>query len=102
MHVPANAPVEAFWSLTIYDVSIRCIIVDDTKLADRSSRMDLLKNNDSSVTLYMGSDKPEGDKAKNWIQTMAGEARFPYFRFYSPKKEFLDKTWVLPNIEKRN
>ncbi len=100
LQVPVDAPVEAFWSLTIYDVSTRCIIRNDTKLADRSSRMDLLENKDGSVTLYIGPDKPEGDKSKNWIQTKAGKAWFPYFRFYSPKKEFLDKTWVLPNIEK--
>ena len=62
--------------------------------------MDLLENIDGSVTIYIGPEKPEGDKSKKWIQTKAGKAWFPYFRFYSPKKEFLDKTWVLPNIEK--
>jgi hypothetical protein len=25
----------------------------------------------------------------------------PYFRLYSPKKAFLDLTWVLPDIKKR-
>jgi hypothetical protein len=29
-----------------------------------------------------------------------GRAWFPYFRLYSPKKTFLDRTWVLPDIEK--
>ena len=86
--------------MTVYDVATRCIIVNETKQADRSSRMDLLENADGSVTLYIGPDKPEGDKAKNWIQTMPGKAWFPYFRLYSPKKEFLDKTWILPDIEK--
>ncbi len=40
------------------------------------------------------------DKAKNWIQTMAGKAWFPYFRLISAKKAFLDKSWILPDIEK--
>ncbi len=44
--------------------------------------------------------KPQGDKAKNWIPTEEGRAWFPYFRLYSPKKAFLDRTWVLPDIEK--
>ena len=100
LQVPPNAPAKAFWSLTVYDVATRCIIINETKQADRSSRMDLLKNADGSVTLYIGSDKPAGDKAKNWIQTMPGKAWFPYFRLYSPKKAFLDKTWILPDIEK--
>jgi hypothetical protein len=100
LKIPANPPVEAFWSLTVYDVSTRCIIVNDTKIADRSSRMDILSNEDGSVTLYIGPDKPDGDKSKNWIQTKAGKAWFPYFRLYSPKEEFLNKSWVLPNIVK--
>ena len=49
----------------------------------------------------VGPNKPDGDKEKNWIQTKAGKAWFPYFMLYSPKQAFLDKTWVLPNIEKR-
>jgi hypothetical protein len=100
LNVPPDAPAEAFWSLTVYDVATRCITVNDTKQADRSSRMDLLKNEDGSVTLFIGPTKPEGDKAKNWIQTLPGKGWFPYFRLYSPKKAFLDKTWVLPDIEK--
>lgn len=100
LHLPANVPAKTFWSLTAYDVASRAIIVNDTKLADRSSRMDLLTNADGSVDLYMGPDKPEGDKVRNWIQTMSGKAWFPYFRLYSPTEAFLDKSWVLPDIEK--
>jgi len=100
LRVPPNAPAEAFWSLTVYDVATRCIIINETKQADRSSRMDLLENADGSVTLYIGPDQPGGRKAKNWIQTMPGKAWFPYFRLYPPKKAFLDKAWILPDIEK--
>lgn len=100
LHVPPNVPAKAFWSLTVYDVDTRCIIKNKTKQADRSSRMDLLTNADGSVTLYIGPKKPEGDKARNWIQTMPGKAWFAYFRLYSPKQAFLDRKWVLPDIEK--
>jgi len=74
--------------------------MNHTKQADRSSRMDLTTNTDGSVTIYIGPDKPDGDKATNWIQTIAGEACFAYFRFCSPKQAFMDKTWMLPDIEK--
>jgi hypothetical protein len=80
LHVPPNSPAEASWSMTIYGVSTRGIIVNETKQADRSSRMDLLEITDGSVTLYFGPDKPAGDRAKNWIQTMPGKAWIPYFR----------------------
>ena len=100
LEIPRDAPAEAFWPLTVYDVSTRCIIINETKQADRSSRMDLLEDHDGSVTLYIGPKKPEGDKATNSIQTMHGKAWFPYFRLYSPQKAFLDKSWILPDIEK--
>ena len=100
LNVPANAPAETFWSVTLYDVDTRCLIQNKQKIADRSSRMHLLENQDGSITIYMGPDKPAGDKAKNWIPTVSGKAWFPYFRLYSPKKAFRDRTWVLPDIEK--
>jgi hypothetical protein len=99
LNVPPDAPAEAFWSITLYDVDTRCLIINKQKIADRSSRMDLIKNQDGSVDIYMGPDAPKG-KEKNWIPTVAGKAWFPYFRLYSPKKAFLDRTWVLPDIEK--
>ena len=99
LHVPANAPAEAFWSMTLYDVDTRCIIKNGQQIADRSSRMDLLVNTDGSVDLFFGPDATAG-KEQNWIPTVPGKAWFPYFRLYSPKQEFLDKSWVLPDIEK--
>lgn len=69
---------------------------------DQENTTSLLVNKDGSVTLYIGPKKPEGDKAKNWLPTVAGKAWFPYFRFYSPKQDFLDRSWILPDIEKTN
>lgn len=100
LRVPPNAPAEAFWSITAYEVSTRTLVQNKHEIADRSSRMDLAKNADGSVDIYIGPDKPKGSKAKNWIPTEKGRAWFPYFRLYSPKKAFLDQTWVLPDIEK--
>jgi hypothetical protein len=100
LQVPADAPAETFWSVTAYEVSTRTLINNAYEIADRSSRMDLSINPDGSVDIYFGPDEPTGEKAKNWIPTEAGRAWFPYFRLYSPKQAFLDRTWVLPDIEK--
>jgi hypothetical protein len=99
LHVPPNAPAKTFWSITLYDVDTRCLIKNKQEIADRSSRMDLIKNKDGSVDIYIGPDAPKG-KERNWIPTVKGKAWFPYFRLYSPKKAFMDRTWVLPDIEK--
>lgn len=100
LHVPPDVPAETFWSFTVYEVSTRTLINNAYEIADRPSRMDLQENGDGSVELYIGPRKPPGDMAKNWIPTEAGRAWFPYFRLYSPKKAFLDRTWVLPDIKK--
>ena len=100
LRLPPNVPAEAFWSITAYEVSTRTLVKNDFEIADRSSRMDLAYNADGSVDIYIGPDKPEGDKTKNWIPTEAGRAWFPYFRLYSPGKAFLDQSWVLPDIKK--
>ncbi len=71
----------------------------DTIRSDEMTVSELIKNTDGSVDIYMGPDAPKG-KEQNWIPTVAGKAWFPYFRFYSPKQAFLDRTWILPDIEK--
>lgn len=102
LNVPADAPAETFWSLTAYEVSTRTLVQNAHEIADRSSLMDLNTNPDGSVDIYIGPNKPEGDRAKNWIPTEEGRAWFPYFRLYSPKQAFLDQTWVLNDIKKAN
>jgi len=45
LRVPPNPPITLFWSITVYDADTRALILNDQKIADRSSRMDL-RNND--------------------------------------------------------
>jgi hypothetical protein len=75
-------------------------LLNKTRLTGRSSRMELNVNVDGTVDIYTGPDKPAGDKAKNWIETVPGKGWFTYFRLYSPEKAFLDKSWILPDIDK--
>jgi hypothetical protein len=97
-HVPANAPVQQFWSITLYDNVTRGPVITDQGAADLSSRQNLVKNADGSVDVYFGPTKPQGANA-NWIKTTPGKGWFPYFRLYGPTKPYFDKTWRLPDIE---
>ncbi|MBN8431671.1 DUF1254 domain-containing protein [Microbulbifer salipaludis] len=99
LHIPPNAPAAEFWSTTVYDVSTRAPIDNKQRLADKSSRMDLIKNDDGSIDIYFGPTSPPG-KEKNWIPTVPGRAWFTYFRFYSPTEAYFDKSWLLPDIDK--
>lgn len=99
LRVPADVPAKNFWSLTVYDVSTRCLIDNPQRQADRSSRQtDLVKNTDGSIDLYVGPEAPDGYE-KNWIPSVPGRAWFAYFRLYAPTEAHFDKTWTLPDFE---
>ena len=77
LNVPANAPAEAFWPITLYDVDVCRLIKNEQKIADRSSRMDPLEKNDGSITIYMGPDKPEGEKPRTGFPPWPARPGFP-------------------------
>lgn len=101
LRIPPNVPAKRFWSVTVYHNDTRYLIQNKQKIADRSSRMELLKNDDGSVDIYFGPTAPKG-KDQNWIPTNPGEGWFSYFRIYGPLEAYLDRTWVLQDIEKAN
>jgi hypothetical protein len=98
LRVPANPPIQLFWSVTLYDVDTRALIINEQKIADRSSRMDLRKNSDGSVDIYCGPKAPAGFE-QNWIPTVPGKNWFAYFRFYQPTESYFDRSWPLPDFE---
>ena len=99
LRVPPNPPIKLFWSVTVYDVDTRALILNEQKIADRSSRMDLRKNADGSVDIYCGPKAPAGFE-KNWIPTVPGKNWFAYFRFYQPTEAYFDRSWPLPDFER--
>ena len=98
LRVPAEPPMKLFWSVTLYDVDTRALILNEQNVADRSSRMDLRKNEDGSVDIYTGPAAPAGFE-KNWIPTGPGKNWFAYFRFYQPTEAYFDRSWPLPDFE---
>ena len=98
LRVPPNPPIKLFWSVTIYDADTRALILNDQKIADRSSRMELRKNDDGSVDIYCGPTAPAGFE-NNWIPTVPGRNWFAYFRFYRPTEPYFDRSWPLPDFE---
>jgi hypothetical protein len=98
LRVPPNPPIKLFWSVTLYDVDTRALILNEQKIADRSSRMDLRKNEDGSVDIHCEPKAPAGFE-KNWIPTVPGRNWFAYFRFYQPTETYFDRSWPLADFE---
>lgn len=98
LRVPAEVPAKNFWSLTIYDVSTRCLIDNPQEKADRSSRQNLRKNEDGSVDLYVGPEAPQGYE-NNWVPSVKGKGWYAYFRLYAPTEAHFNRTWQLDDFE---
>ena len=96
--VPANAPVNQYWSVTAYDRATHALI-RDTEWSSRGSQTPGIQANaDGSVDVFFGAKAPEGKEA-NWVPTKTSGGFEALFRFYGPEKALFDKTWVLPDIE---
>ena len=101
LHVPPDPPARNFWSVTLYHNRTRYLIQNSQQIADKSSRGEIVTNDDGSVDLYFGPTAPAGPE-ENWIQTNPDEGFFAYFRLYGPLEAFFDRSWVLPDIEPVN
>lgn len=99
LHVPPNVPIEQYWSLTAYDRDTHALIKNVARASRASNATDVKKNEDGSVDLYIGSKAPAGQDS-NWIPTDPARKFELMFRLYGPKKEFFEKTWALPDVER--
>ena len=97
--VPANAPVNQYWSATVYNGDTHAFIHNTLRASRSSQKPDLKKNPDGSVDIYFAPTSPNG-KDSNWVPTSANGKFEVLFRFYGPQKALFDKTWVLPDVEK--
>jgi hypothetical protein len=98
LSVPAHAPVNQYWSATVYDRATHGLIRDMTRSGRSSQSPALQTNPDGSVDIYFGPKGPAG-KDSNWVPTNPSGQFEVLFRFYGPEKPLFDKTWKLPDIE---
>jgi hypothetical protein len=79
-------PVEAFWSVTMYDGKSQLLIENPINRYLINSPMlpGLKKNPDGSLTLHIQKDSPRADKESNWLPAPNGEM-YLVMRLYWPK-----------------
>ncbi len=81
-------PVNAFWSVTMYDGKSQLLIKNplDRFLINSPMLPNMKKNDDGSLTLYLQKDNPGPDKESNWLPAPDGPM-FLAMRLYWPKTE---------------
>jgi hypothetical protein len=100
-------PVEAFWSVTMYDGKSQLLIENPINRYLINSPMlpGLKKNPDGSLTLHIQKDSPGADKESNWLPAPNGEM-YLVMRLYWPKTEAPSilppgtGSWQPPGIKK--
>ena len=101
LHVPANVPVEQYWSVTAYDRETHALIKHMDRASRASNSADIEKNADGSIDIYFGPKAPAG-KQSNWIPTDPQRRFELMFRAYGPSKAFFEKQWRLPDVERES
>ncbi len=106
---PADSlpPVNAFWSVTMYDGKSQLLVKNpiDRYLINSPMLPDLKKNPDGSVTIAIQKDSPGSDKESNWLPAPDGPI-YLVMRLYWPKTNppsilpLGEGTWKPPGIKR--
>ena len=99
LSVPASAPVKQYWSVAVYDRETHALVRNMPSASRASISPGIQKNADGSVDVYFGPKAPDGKQA-NWVPTDPARKFELLFRLYGPEKDFFEKKWVLPDVEK--
>jgi hypothetical protein len=99
-------PVNAFWSVTMYDGKTQLLIENPISRYLINSPMlpTMKKNADGSLTLYIQNKSPGADKQSNWLPAPDGPI-YLVMRLYWPKTEAPSMlpvgkgTWQPPGIK---
>ncbi|WP_413991103.1 DUF1254 domain-containing protein [Labrys okinawensis] len=94
-------PVNAFWSLTLYQLPSSLLYANPLNryLINSPMLADLKKDADGGITLYVQNESPGADKEANWLPAPTGPF-FSVLRLYWPKPAALKGTWKAPPMER--
>ena len=98
----ALPPVEAFWSITMYDGVTRFLVDNplDRYLINSAMLDGLVPDPDGGITLYLQHASPGAEREANWLPAPAGPFA-AVMRLYLPRAAALDGSWQPPALERR-
>jgi hypothetical protein len=90
-------PVNAFWSLTLYELPASLLYANSLNRYLINSPMlpELTRDADGRITLYVQHVDPGTDKTPNWLPAPEGPF-FAILRLYWPKPAALNGEWTAP------
>jgi len=90
-------PVNAFWSLTMYELPQSLLVANPMNryLINSPMLSSLIKDPDGGITLYIQNESPGVDKEANWLPAPKGPFQV-ILRLYWPKPDALNGSWKAP------
>jgi hypothetical protein len=92
-------PVNAFWSLTMYDADGFQVANPLNRFA-LGDRDDMKFNADGSLDLYVQNQNPGPDKEANWLPGPKSGPLGLTMRLYAPKPQVADGRWDPPALKR--
>ena len=97
-----GVPVEAFWSLSVYqpddDGRLYFFPVPIDRHSINSGSSDIRRRPDGSIMLHLSATRPEGNDMV-WVPIPSGKFQ-AIFRTYDPKPAIVDGSWTVPPMKK--
>jgi hypothetical protein len=92
-------PVNAFWSLTMYDSPASLMVANPINryLVNSPMLSQFKKDADGGITILIQNESPGADTEANWLPAPKGPF-LTWLRLYWPKAEALDGRWKQPPL----
>lgn len=98
-------PARAFWSLSAYEVTPdgRAFFsdnpIDRYSIGDRTPG--LMRGANNSLTIYIQRERPQGDRAANWLPAPTGPMRL-VLRAYQPDDALIEGRYRVPAVRRNS
>ena len=94
-------PVNAFWSLTMYELPASLLVANPINRYLINSPMlpQFKRDADGGLTLYIQNESPGKDKEANWLPAPKGPFSHD-MRLYWPKEAAMEGKWQRPPLQR--
>lgn len=100
----ALPPVDAFWSVTMYEAEANGAFfltpnaIDRYTIGDRTPG--LVRDADGALDIWISRTDPGGERSANWLPAPAGGPFTIILRAYLPQPQIVSQTYVPPAVER--
>jgi len=94
-------PVNAFWSLTMYEMPSSLLVANPINryLVNSPMLTQFQRDADGGLTLFIQNESPGKDKEANWLPAPQGPFA-TIMRLYWPKDEAINGKWTAPQLRR--